>query len=124
MSLKNIEELARAERLVSPTASTRDLVRSLRLWWCMKYNRPFRDPLLMSYTLEELFYEYMTHHFLNPENDPIKKKRQNATVEDDMEWARQQLTQMGQSEDQPPDPPVMGENIGELPPDISTNFED
>lgn len=125
--LKRVEDLVRYERLVSPTASTRDLVRSLRLWWCLKYSRPFKDPLLMAYTLEELFYEYMTHHFLNPENDPVKKKKNEAIAQDDAEWVKQQMASMGHSGEPPPDPPLLGENIGELPPNLpefSTKFED
>jgi len=27
-------------------------------WWSQNYNRPLKDPLLLSYTLEELIYEY------------------------------------------------------------------
>ena len=30
-------------------------------WWSNKYNRPLKDPLLLSYTLEELALEYHTH---------------------------------------------------------------
>lgn len=123
-NLRWIEELARQERLTSPTASNRDLVRALKVWWCTKYNRPFKDPLLLSYTLEELFYEYMTHHFINPDNDPVKQKLSKELEQDDEEWVKTQLKQMGQISNTPPDPPVMGENIGELPPEFTTNFEE
>ena len=30
----------------------------LRSWWCKTYNRPLKDPLLDTYTLYELLYEY------------------------------------------------------------------
>ena len=30
----------------------------LMAWWCRKYNRPFKDPLLQTYTIDELSYEY------------------------------------------------------------------
>jgi septin family protein len=30
----------------------------LRSWWAKTYNRPLKDPLLQTYTLEELYYEY------------------------------------------------------------------
>jgi hypothetical protein len=30
----------------------------LRSWWSSTYNRPLKDPLLLSYTLEELLYEF------------------------------------------------------------------
>lgn len=31
------------------------------MWWCRKYNRPLKDPLLLSYTPDELAYEYFLH---------------------------------------------------------------
>lgn len=30
----------------------------LKSWWCTTYNRPLKDPVLESYTLEELLYEF------------------------------------------------------------------
>jgi hypothetical protein len=30
----------------------------LQSWWSMTYNRPLKDPILASYTLEELLYEF------------------------------------------------------------------
>lgn len=30
----------------------------LQSWWSRTYNRPLKDPLLLSYTLEELIYEF------------------------------------------------------------------
>ena len=30
----------------------------LQSWWSRTYNRPLKDPLLASYTLEELLYEF------------------------------------------------------------------
>lgn len=34
--------------------------RTVKFWWCKKYGRPLKDPLLESYTLEELWLEYFT----------------------------------------------------------------
>lgn len=31
----------------------------LRRWWCEKYNRPSKDPLLKEYTVEELMIEFL-----------------------------------------------------------------
>lgn len=30
----------------------------LRTWWCQYYKRPYKDPLLDTYTIEELAFEY------------------------------------------------------------------
>lgn len=37
------------------------LTKQLKSWWSRTYNRPLKDPLLLSYTLEELLYEYYDH---------------------------------------------------------------
>lgn len=42
----------------------------LKSWWSSTYNRPLKDPLLESYTLEELLYEFYD-----------KMERQKATEE-------------------------------------------
>lgn len=36
-------------------------LRFLSFWWSKTYSRPFKDPLLKEYTLEELYYEYREH---------------------------------------------------------------
>lgn len=41
------------------TAGSRLRVEWLQRWWCKKYNRPRKDPLLNEYTLEELMIEYL-----------------------------------------------------------------
>lgn len=42
----------------------------LQRWWCQKYNRPRKDPLLYEYTLEELMIEYLEDVIeLNPSEE-------------------------------------------------------
>lgn len=38
--------------------SEKQLLLFLQSWWSRTYNRPLKDPLLQSYTLEELLYEF------------------------------------------------------------------
>jgi hypothetical protein len=38
--------------------SEEQLLLFLQSWWSRTYNRPLKDPLLLSYTLEELLYEF------------------------------------------------------------------
>lgn len=53
-------------------------------WWCRKYNRPLKDPLLQTYTIEELSYEY----FLDMEIQ--KAAQENVQLEaDKIEEAKQ-----------------------------------
>lgn len=42
----------------------------LQRWWCKKYNRPRKDPLLDEYTPEELMIEYLEDLI---ENDPAEE---------------------------------------------------
>jgi hypothetical protein len=38
--------------------SEEQLLLFLQSWWSRTYNRPLKDPLLLSYTIEELLYEF------------------------------------------------------------------
>jgi hypothetical protein len=66
-------------------------LRYLTYWWSNKYNKPFKDPLLREYTLEDLYYEYRLHNeFLEAsveksteENDKIEEQKEN----DVLAWA-------------------------------------
>jgi hypothetical protein len=40
-------------------AAARVRTEQLQRWWCKKYNRPRKDPLLGEYTPEELMIEYL-----------------------------------------------------------------
>jgi hypothetical protein len=138
-----IDRLAKAHRLIDPTASEKDLFRALKLWFCIKYSRPFKDPLIDSYTLDELVYEYLVHYYLDPANDPNKKKEEEKAAQDDDEWIKKMLAGgLEGAKTQPPAPSVDGgqapANAQEAPqvaqtrpaevvpdlPDISTSFEE
>ena len=82
-----IDRLVLAHHREDPTSSLEALERYLRKWWCITYERPFKEPLLEQYTLDELAYEFLSKHYLKPENDPDKiAESQKANREDD-EWA-------------------------------------
>ncbi len=46
-----------------------DLIWSLRIWWCKYYKRPLKDPLLESYDINELLFEF----FLLSEVDEVQE---------------------------------------------------
>lgn len=137
-----IERLAKAHRTTSPSASEASMFRSLKLWWCNKYNRPFKDPLIETYTLDELVYEYLTHYYLDPANDPDKKKAEEVAAQDDEDWIRKQLAGLGSGSGEsggsigqsPPgavgnaQAPVTPQEIKDVPmpdlPDLSTTFDE
>lgn len=52
-----IRELA-ASNARAELDSEKQLLLFLQSWWSRTYNRPLKDPLLLSYTLEELLYEF------------------------------------------------------------------
>lgn len=117
-----IDRLAQAHHQIDPTSSEEALTRQLRLWWCIKYNKPFKDPLLETYTLDELAYEYLIWFYMSPDNDPVEKKRKEAQQKSDEDWAREQLTKASQKKVDPPKPPdPPPQPIPDLP-EISTSF--
>jgi hypothetical protein len=115
---KALENLARERRISTTITTEDDLLRSLQVWWCVKYSRPFKDPLLASYTIDELAYEYLTYFFTEPENDPRKKKETEKAKDDDEAWIKKQLENMKTSVIPPPK-----EEIPENLPEISTKFD-
>lgn len=82
-----IDRLVKAHHREDPTSSLEALERYLRKWWCLTYERPFKDPLLEQYTLDELAYEFLTKHYLKPENDPDKVDTVHQMAQEDEEWA-------------------------------------
>lgn len=82
-----VDRLVLAHHREDPTSSLDALERYLRKWWCITYERPFKDPLLEQYTLDELAYEFLSKHYLKPENDPDKLAEVKKTSQEDDEWA-------------------------------------
>ena len=117
-----MEDLAKARRLYESITTEDDLLRSLQMWWCVKYSRPFKDPLLASYTIDELAYEYLTYFFSEPENDPRKDKHKNKEKDEDDAWIRKQLENM-KAVTPVTTAPEQKQEIPELPPEISTKFD-
>lgn len=66
-----------------------ELLFKLRRWWCQYYKRPYKDPLLDNYTLEELMFEYFDiTHVANkkPEETKIAEKFDT----EDRDWAAEE----------------------------------
>lgn len=66
----------------------------LRSWWSTTYNRPLKDPLLDSYTVEELLYEFYdrmertaaAEERLAKDTDKIEEAKDKAVLD----WAEQE----------------------------------
>ena len=60
----------------------------LRSWWSKTYNRPLKDPVLESYTVYELIYEYFdkierkkaAERVVEQENDKIEDQKLDETL--------------------------------------------
>jgi hypothetical protein len=65
----------------------------LMSWWSQYYNRPLKDPLLMSYTLEELAYEYYLvgerAKYREEQNSDLADKIEEEKFKEAEEWADQ-----------------------------------
>lgn len=66
----------------------------LQSWWSRTYNRPLKDPLLLSYSLEELLYEFYDRierqkaeqERIEQENVRIEEEKERAVLD----WAEQE----------------------------------
>lgn len=86
-----IDRLVLAHHREDPTSSIEALERYLKKWWCLTYERPFKDPLLEQYTLDELVYEFLTKYYQKPENDPDRIDQDKKRQQEDDEWASRML---------------------------------
>lgn len=81
-----------AERKVQ---GERELEKFLAAWWCKTYQRPYKDPLLLSYTMEELLCEYLDASYrANPEAFKNAKVAEKQRAEDDS-WAERMAKKLG-----------------------------
>jgi hypothetical protein len=128
---EEIRKLAIAHQLEEVNSSADALLRFLRFWWCRTYNRPLKDPLLMSYTADELSYEFLRHFYSKPENDPKKKMEQEQAAKDDEAWIAKMLEQAKQQSPEPAKSAESKEKIEEQPdqpqapdlPEITAKFD-
>jgi hypothetical protein len=122
-----VDRLAQAQQRIDPLASEADLWRHLKIWWCIKYQRPFKDPLLETYTLDELVYEYLVWYYRDPENDPAEKKQKEDQAKADQDWAVAMIKKHNSKKAEPEkakeEPKAPPPNLPDLP-DISTRFDE
>lgn len=86
-------------------------------WWSRKYNRPLKDPILLSYSIEELSYEYHIHNEIekaaeeqvNYEADKIEEEKEKAAAD----WAAQMEEEEAQAAQAKDDATWMREHIAD-----------
>ncbi len=65
-----------------------------RSWWSRHYNRPMKDPILATYTIEELAYEYYDKieraEFAEEQSEEETDKIEEAKYDDAIKWAEEE----------------------------------
>ena len=82
------------------------MLHKLQSWWSNHYDRPLKDPVLQSYTLEELLYEYQDKVERRKAEEDISEKdadrMEEGRIQDNLDWAeeeeRKELEALKQSE--------------------------
>jgi len=90
---EEIGEIVKAD-IRTQRISEEGFTRYLMHWWSNKYGRPMKDPLLLSYTMEELLVEYFTHleqakavdRYAQEEHDKIE----DGKYDEALDWAEQE----------------------------------
>lgn len=119
-------KLAKAHQIEDQFSTSDALDRFLKWWWCQTYNRPLKDPLLETYTTDELIYEFFRHFYSKPENNPLREIQAQKSHDDDAAWI---AAQMAKAKEKAVETVAQIEKPAEeLPPptqpeDISTKFE-
>lgn len=57
-------------------------------WWSEHYQKPFKDPTLMEYTLEELMYEY--YYKYEKQEFAKRRREEDDKIEEDRKWEADQ----------------------------------
>jgi primosomal protein N' len=91
----------------------------LKSWWSNTYNRPLKDPLLESYTLEELLYEFYDkverQKAYEERSTKEADKMEEAKEKEVLDWAEQEeqkeLEEMRRAAAAPKDPTKDPENL-------------
>lgn len=103
----------------APLNTEKQLLLYLQSWWSRTYNRPLKDPLLASYSLEELLYEFYDRvertkaeeERFEQENDKIEENKEKVGLDWAEEMERKELEEEARKASQPIDPSKDPKNI-------------
>ena len=66
----------------------------LQSWWSRTYNRPLKDPLLLEYTIDELYYEYRDRierdEAIDERSEQEADKIEDNKVDESLKWAEEE----------------------------------
>ena len=87
----------------------------MQSWWSKIYNRPLKDPLLQTYTLEELLYEFYDKIERNLAEGERKNKEEvqveEAKEQEVLDWIDEEERKEAENTKKPLDPTKDPENI-------------
>ena len=66
----------------------------LQSWWSRTYNRPLKDPLLLEYTIDELYYEYRDRierdEAIDERSEQEADKIEDNKLDESLKWAEEE----------------------------------
>lgn len=78
----------------APLDTERQLDLFLRSWWSKTYNRPLKDPVLLSYSTEELLYEFYDkverRKAEEESSGQVNDKMEEERLQENLDWAEQE----------------------------------
>ena len=84
-----VKKHARAE-----ISTEKEFILFLQHWWSEYYNRPLKDPILASYTLEELTYEYYDkierRKAIDEAVDEESDRIEDGVLKENLTWAEEE----------------------------------
>jgi hypothetical protein len=84
--LEHINELVESER-EKKYLTYDEFLFFLKRWWCQYYKRPYKDPLLETYTFEELYFEYCDINYVAKDD---KEKTSDEVAQEEYDWAAEE----------------------------------
>jgi hypothetical protein len=87
------------QRITAPVKTEADLSRFLCGWWSRHYNRPYKDPLLKEYTLEELLTEYLDNYYRTNEKALAEETSGKAQASEDEAWLEKMTSHEEEAEE-------------------------
>lgn len=114
--IDHIKQLVEREYLEEKEYLTFDeLFFKLKRWWCKHYKRPYKDPLLETYTFEELFYEYWDLTYTPPSKNEEPQNPEEIPMSE-YDWAAEEeareleeLAKLEQAQPKPEDDNIVKE---------------
>ena len=100
-------------------------------WWSKQYNRPLKDPILQTYSLEELAYEYYSHieqyqvqqERIQEESDKIEEAKEQEAEDWANEMEAEEAAVAKAVSEQKPDPTKDPANIAWMEEEIRKSKE-